>query len=84
MDDNRELKIGENAAELMFQYNDLVENGDVYPISDEKIDSCELIHTIAELAIEFEDKYGDTEDWINDIYEFSQEELVKRYGINNM
>lgn len=78
----RERNICENAAELMLQYGDLVKSGEVYRIDDERIDSCELICTIANLAIEFEDKYGDTEDWINDIFEFSQEELVKRYGID--
>ena len=50
----RDVKIGESAAEIMLLYMELSSKGEVYSIIDDEINSCELLNTIAEMAIEFE------------------------------
>ena len=80
----RELLIAQNAAEIMLVYNELSNKGKVLPIYDEEMDSAELLSTISEIAVEFEDKYSDTEDYFNDIEQFATRKLIERYSVNYM
>ena len=83
-DVNRELKIAENAAEIMLVYNDLSNRGKVLPIYDDEIDSHELLSKIAEIAAEFEEKYHQPEDYFTDLDEFATRKLIEEYGVNYM
>lgn len=76
----RDVKIGESAAEIMLLYTELSSNGEVYSIMDDEVNSCELLNIIAEMAIEFEIKYADTDDWLYDIDHFATERLKELYG----
>ena len=58
----RDVKIGESAAEIMLLYTELSKNGEVHSIMDDRINSCELLNTIAQMAVEFEVTYTNTED----------------------
>lgn len=78
----RELAIGENAAEIMLIYHDLVSEEEVYQIGDPNIDSVELVYNISELAVQFEDEYPDTNDYFDDISDFATKELKELYGVH--
>mgnify|MGYP007054419698 CR=1 FL=1 len=78
----RDIKIGESAAEIMLLYTELSANGEVYSIMDDRINSCELLNTIAQMAIEFEITYANSEDWLYDIDQFATEKLKELYGKN--
>lgn len=77
----REFAIGENAAEIMLIYNDLELDEEVSPINSPNIDSIELLHNISKLAVQFEDEYTDTDDYLNDISDFAIKELKELYGV---
>lgn len=76
----RDIKIGESAAEIMLLYTELSAKGEVYPILDDRINSCELLNTIAQMAVEFEIIYANTDDWLYDIDQFATKRLKKMYG----
>lgn len=76
----RDIKIGESAAEIMLLYTELSANEEVYPIMDDEINSCELLNSIAQMAVEFEITYANSEDWLYDIDQFATEKLKKMYG----
>lgn len=77
----RDVKIGESAAEIMLLYMELSSKGEVYSIIDDEINSCELLNTIAEMAIEFEITYANTDDWLYDIDQFATKRLKEIYGM---
>ena len=79
---DREIKIGESAAELMLLYFDLANEGKVPSIMSDDVNSCELLNSISNFAVEFEFKYEDTDDWLNDIDRFGTQKLLQRYGNN--
>ena len=81
---NRELKVAQNAAEIMHVYKELANKGQVLPIYDDEIDSNELLTTIAEIAVELEEKYPCTEDYYTDLDKFATKKLVERYEVNYM
>ena len=76
-----EIKIAENAAEIMLIYTDLVKEKKIKSMSDEDINSCEFINDIAEWAREFEYKNPECDDWLYEIDRFAQEKLLGKYGI---
>lgn len=76
-----EIKIAENAAEIMLVYTDLVNEKKIKSMSDEDIYSCEFINDIAEWAREFEYENPECDDWLYEIDRFAQEKLLEKYGI---
>lgn len=76
-----EIKIAENAAEIMLIYTDLVEEKKIKSMSDEDINSCEFINDIAEWAREFEYENPECDDWLYEIDRFAQGKLLEKYGI---
>ena len=62
-----ERKISETSALMMQCYNDMVQDGIVYPISSEKVDSAVLTAEIAEMAIDFENGKYEESDWIEEV-----------------
>lgn len=76
-----EIKIAENAAEIMLIYTGLVEEKKIKSMSDEDINSCEFINDIAEWAREFEYENPECDDWLHEIDRFAQGKLLEKYGI---
>lgn len=76
-----EIKIAENAAEIMLIYTDLVKEKKIKSMSDEDINSCEFINNIAEWAREFEYENPECDDWLYEIDQFAQGKLLEKYGI---
>ena len=76
-----EIKIAENAAEIMLIYTDLVKEKKIKSMSDEDINSCEFINDIAEWAREFEYENPECDDWLYEIDRFAQGKLLEKYGI---
>ena len=62
-----ERKISETSALMMQCYNDMVQDGTVYPVSSEKVDSAALTTEIAEMAIDFENGKYEESDWIEEV-----------------
>ena len=62
-----ERKISETSALMMQCYNDMVQDGTVYPVNNEKVDSMALTTEIAEMAIEFENGKYEESDWIEEV-----------------
>ena len=62
-----ERKISETSALMMQCYNDMVQDGTVYPVSSEKVDSMVLTTEIAEMAIDFENGKYEEADWIEEV-----------------
>ena len=62
-----ERKISEISALMMQCYNDMVQDGTVYPVSSEKVDSMVLTTEIAEMAIDFENGKYEEADWIEEV-----------------
>lgn len=63
----RERKISETSALMMQCYNDMVQDGTVYSVSSEKVDSMALTTEIAEMAIDFENGKYEESDWIEEV-----------------
>lgn len=76
-----EIKIAENAAEIMLVYTDLVNGKKIKSMSDEDIYSCKFINDIVEWAREFEYENQECKDWLYEIDQFAQEKLLEKYGI---
>lgn len=76
-----EIKIAENAAEIMLIYTDLVKEKKIKSMSDEDINSCEFINNIAEWAREFEYENPECDDWLYEIDQFAHGKLLEKYGI---
>lgn len=76
-----EIKIAENAAEIMLIYTDLVKEKKIKSMSDEDINSCEFINNIVEWAREFEYENPECDDWLYEIDQFAHGKLLEKYGI---
>lgn len=76
--DNKEMeiKIAENAAEIMLVYTDLVNGKKIKSMSEE-----DIYNDIAEWAREFEYENQECEDWLYEIDQFAQRKLLEKYGI---
>lgn len=72
-----EIKIAENATEIILIYTDLVKEKKIKSMSDEDINSCEFINDIAEWAREFEYENPECGDWLYEIDRFAQEKLLE-------
>lgn len=63
----RERKISETSALMMQFYYDMADEGIVYPISSDKVDSVVLAKEIAEMAIDFENGKYEKFDWLEEV-----------------
>lgn len=63
----RERKISETPALMMQFYYDMADEGIVYPISSDKVDSVVLAKEIAEMAIDFENGKYEKFDWLEEV-----------------
>lgn len=79
--ENMEINIAENAAEIMLIYTDLIKEKKVKSISDEDVNSCEFVNDIARWAREFEYENPECEDWLYEIDQFGQKKLLEKYGV---
>ena len=80
----RERKISEISALMMQCYNDMVQDGTVYPISSEKVDSAVLTAEIAEMAIDFENGKYEEPDWIEEVETYTIDHFLgSDYEIKN-
>lgn len=71
-----ERKISETSALMMQFYYDMVEEGIVYPLSSDKVDSVVLTKEIAEMAIDFENgKYEET-DWLEEVETYVRDHFI--------
>lgn len=74
---NMETRIAESTVHMTWLYTDLAKEGKVYPIDSEKVDTCVLMNFIGKLAIEFEHNIYDSDDWFNEIDNFTITRLLK-------
>ena len=79
--ENMEIKIAENAAEIMLIYMDLIKEKKIKSISDDDVDSCEFVNDIARWARGFEYENPECDDWLYEIDRFGQKKLLEKYGI---
>lgn len=71
-----ERKISETSALMMQCYNDMVQDGTVYPISSEKVDSAALTAEIAEMAIDFENGKYEASDWLEEVETYVRDHFI--------
>ena len=77
-----ERNIAESAIHITWIYTDLANDGKVYPLMSDEVNSCELMKFIADIAMEFE-KIGNYEDWIGELDKYATERFMSsEYAIN--
>lgn len=72
----RERKISETSALMMQCYNDMVQDGTVYPVNSENVDSMALTTEIAEMAIDFENRKYEASDWIEEVETYVRDYFI--------
>lgn len=77
----REHKIAETASFMTDVYNNMVRDGEVYPISSDEVNSVELMQDISDLAIKFEDSNYEEWDWMLSADKYFQDHLKDDYRI---
>jgi hypothetical protein len=65
-----EKRIAETAIHITWIYTDLANDGKVYPLMSDEVNSCELMDFISNMAMEFERtvKY---DDWMTELDEYA-------------
>ena len=72
----RERKISETSALMMQFYYDMADEGIVYPISSDKVDSVVLAKEIAEMAIDFENGKYEKFDWLEEVETYVRDHFI--------
>lgn len=72
----RERKITETSALMMQFYYDMADEGIVYPISSDKVDSVVLAKEIAEMAIDFENGKYEVSDWLEEVETYVRDHFI--------
>lgn len=72
----RERKITETSALMMQFYYDMADEGIVYPISSDKVDSVVLAKEIAEMAISFENGKYEASDWLEEVETYVRDHFI--------
>ncbi len=72
----RERKITETSALMMQFYYDMADEGIVYPISSDKVDSVVLAKEIAEMAIDFENGKYEKFDWLEEVETYVRDHFI--------
>lgn len=72
----RERKITETSALMMQFYYDMADEGIVYPISSDKVDSVVLAKEIAEMAIGFENGKYEVSDWLEEVETYVRDHFI--------
>ena len=71
-----ERKISETSALMMQCYYDMVDEGIVYPLSSDKVDSIVLTKEIAEMAIDFENGKYKESDWLEEVETYVRDHFI--------
>lgn len=71
-----ERKISETSALMMQFYYDMVDEGIVYPLSSDKVDSVVLAKEIAEMAIDFENGKYEKFDWLEEVETYVRDHFI--------
>lgn len=71
-----ERKISETSALMMQFYYDMADEGIVYPISSDKVDSVVLAKEIAEMAIDFENGKYEKFDWLEEVETYVRDHFI--------
>ena len=71
-----ERKISETSALMMQCYYDMVDEGIVYPLSSDKVDSIVLTKEIAEMAIDFENGKYQESDWLEEVETYVRDHFI--------
>lgn len=71
-----ERKISETSALMMQFYYDMVDEGIVYPLSSDKVDSIVLTKEIAEMAIDFENGKYEESDWLEEVETYVRDHFI--------
>lgn len=71
-----ERKISETSALMMQFYYDMVDEGIVYPLSSDKVDSVVLTKEIAEMAIDFENGKYEESDWLEEVETYVRDHFI--------
>lgn len=71
-----ERKITETSALMMQFYYDMADEGIVYPISSDKVDSVVLAKEIAEMAIDFENGKYEKFDWLEEAETYVRDHFI--------
>lgn len=72
----RERKITETSALMMQFYYDMADEGIVYPISSDKVDSVVLAKEIAKMAIDFENGKYEASDWLEEVETYVRDYFI--------
>lgn len=72
----RERKITETSALMMQFYYDMADEGIVYPISSDKVDSVVLAKEIAEMVIDFENGKYEASDWLEEVETYVRDHFI--------
>lgn len=71
-----ERKISETSALMMQFYYDMVDEGIVYPLSNDNVDSVVLTKEIAEMAIDFENGKYEENDWLEEVETYVRDHFI--------
>lgn len=71
-----ERKITEISALMMQFYYDMADEGIVYPISSDKVDSVVLAKEIAKMAIDFENGKYEKFDWLEEVETYVRDHFI--------
>lgn len=71
-----ERKISETSALMMQFYYDMVDEGIVYPLSNDNVDSVVLTKEIAEMAIDFENGKYEENDWLEEVETYVRDHFL--------
>lgn len=72
----RERKISETSALMMQFYYDMADEGIVYPISSDKVDSVVLAKETAKMAIDFENGKYEKFDWLEEVETYVRDHFI--------
>lgn len=75
----RDIKIGETAAKIMQTYCNLKKDRAIFSISEGELNDLSLYNLVARMAVEFEDRYPDVENWEDVAEEYAKKRFFELY-----
>ena len=72
----RERKITETSAIMMQFYYDMVDEGIVYPLSSDEVNSVVLAQEISDMAIDFENGKYEESDWLEEVETYVRDRFI--------
>lgn len=73
----RDIKIGETAAKIMQTYCNLEKARLVFSVSEGELNDLSLYNLVARMAVEFEDRYQNIENWEDVVEDFVKKKLLE-------